>query len=237
MLILDSNQAQMTPELYDMLNMETVVIVEQLDSADLMFRGVLKEQRIKIGMEIKKTPSDFMASLRDGRLTSQLPRMVNKYDIPYLIEVGEQTKINLASNKVEEKVRGGRWGESAFSFHFTNSTLCRFEASGGRIRSVRNMEHLASLIISTMKFWTKGEHQEDVFYKKRHKFLDWRTISDPMIHIYDGMGIGVKRATMLTELYPTFKDLVNADKKELMQLDGFGKATVEKIMKFAGTGL
>ena len=27
------------------------------------------------------------------------------------------------------------------------------------------------------------------------------------------------------------------DKKELMQLDGFGKATVEKIMKFAGTGL
>ena len=81
MLILDSNQAQMTPELYDMLNMETVVIGEQLDSADLMFRGVLKEQRIKIGMEIKKTPSDFMASLRDVRLSTQLPRLVNKYDI------------------------------------------------------------------------------------------------------------------------------------------------------------
>ena len=237
MLLIDSNQASMDEDLKYHLAQKTTIIVTPLDESDLMFMGRMKKDQVRIGMELKKAPSDLMASLRDGRLITQLPRMTETFDMAYLIIIGNTDRINLESGKIQEKVRGGRWGDSSFSYHYLNSILMRFEASGGRIRSVRDMEHLASLIISTMKFWTKGEHQEDVFYKKRHKFLDWRTISDPMIHIYDGMGIGVKRATMLTELYPTFKDLVNADKKELMQLDGFGKATVEKIMKFAGTGL
>lgn len=231
MLILDSNQASMDEDLKFYLEKATTVIVNPLDTADLMFFGNMGEEKVRVGIELKKSPSDLLASLRDGRLITQLPRMTEEYDMPYLVTIGQSEKIDFDDGKLQERVRGG-WGGSAFSYHYLNSILSRFEASGGRIRHVRDVEHLVAFILSIMRFWRKEKHTEEVFYRKRHKFLDWKLLDNPIMEMYERMNIGIKRAGILADAYPSLTSLVLADEKELLDLEGFGKRTVKKIKEF-----
>ena len=232
MLIIDSNQASMDQNLRIHLEKQTDVIVSPLDTADLMFIGKMKGEQVKVGIELKKAPSDLMGSLRDGRLMTQLPRLTQEYDMAYLYLIGDHTKVDFQSGKLKEKVRGGRWGESAFSFHYLNSIYTRFEASGGRIREVQATNHLVISILSLMRFWRKEEHQEEVFYRKRHKFLDWQLLDSPLMEMYERMGIGIKRAKVLADEYPSLHSLTMCTPQELMELDGFGRKTVDKVLEF-----
>ena len=45
------------------------------------------------------------------------------------------------------------------------------------------------------------------------------------------MGIGLKRAEVLRKNYPNLLSLMQADPKELLELDGFGKKTINKLKK------
>ena len=92
MLIIDSNQASMDQNLRIHLEKQTDVIVSPLDTADLMFIGKMKGEQVKVGIELKKAPSDLMGSLRDGRLMTQLPRLTQEYDMAYLYLIGDHTK-------------------------------------------------------------------------------------------------------------------------------------------------
>ena len=231
MIIIDSNQESMTPELKQYIEKEIPVLVSPLDTGDMMFVGKMNGEPVKVGMEIKKTPSDLMGSLRDGRLMTQLPRLTEEFDMSYLLFVGENIKVDFNEGKVQERFHQS-WKTSAFSYHYLNSILTRYEASGGRIRTFENMEHLAVFVFSTFRWWTKETHTEEVFYKKRHKFLDWKLMDAPLIEIYERMGIGVKRATVLAKKFPTMMDLVLADEEELNLLPNFGKKTVSKMMTF-----
>ena len=232
MLIIDSNQNAMTPEIRVYLAKRMPVIISPLDTGDMMFMGEIQGEQFKIGIEIKKTPSDLMGSLRDGRLMTQLPRLTQEFDIGYLLLVGEEINIDFDKGKVKERVRGGRWGASPFSFNYLNSILTRFEASGGRIRSVRDMPHMTTFIVSLMNWWRKGTHTEEVFVRKRHKFLEWQLMDRPLVEIYERMGVGINRALVLAEKYPSFKSLCQANQKELQELNGFGKVTAQKILEF-----
>lgn len=232
MILLDSNQASMDVELKNHLEKHVDILVTPLDTSDLFFVGKINGTQIKVGMELKKAPSDLMASLRDGRLMTQLPRMTQEFDMPYLVTIGEAEKIDFTEGKVQEKIKGGKWNTSNFSYHYLNSIIARFEASGGRVRHVRDTAHLVAFILSELRFWEKENHTEEVFYKKRHKFLDWKLLDNPLMEMYERMGIGIKRAGVLAETYPTLKSLAYAEKKDLMGLEGFGKKTAEKVMEF-----
>ena len=87
-------------------------------------------------------------------------------------------------------------------------------------------------ILSLMRFWRKEEHKEEVFYRKRHKFLDWQLLDSPLMEMYERMGIGIKRAKVLAEEYPSLHSLTMASPQELIELDGFGKKTVDKVLEF-----
>ena len=62
MIIIDSNQESMTPELKQYIEKEIPVLVSPLDTGDMMFVGKMNGEPVKVGMEIKKTPSDLMGS-------------------------------------------------------------------------------------------------------------------------------------------------------------------------------
>ena len=83
-------------------------------------------------------------------------------------------------------------------------------------------------------FFTRFPKVLNIFRNRygQYKFLDWKLMDEPLIEIYERMGIGVKRATVLAEKYPTMFDLVLADEKELNSLPNFGKKTVSKMMKY-----
>ena len=52
------------------------------------------------------------------------------------------------------------------------------------------------------------------------------------MEMYERMGIGIKRAKVLADEYPTLHSLTMCTPQELMELDGFGKKTVDKVLEF-----
>lgn len=229
MLMIDTNQAMMDSELLRLLESKTIVIQNALDTGDLYFVGSVNGEQINVGIELKKSPSDLVSSLGDQRLLTQLPRMVNEYDVPYLILTGEPDLINFSTNKIQ--TRKGKWQDSSFHYNYLNAILSRFELSGGHIRHARDTEHLVYLIISLMQFWRKDAHSEKIFVRPNQRFMGWDTIDDPMLQVYERMGIGLKRAEVLRKNYPNLLSLMQADPKELLELDGFGKKTINKLKK------
>lgn len=215
----------------------TVYAGERLEAGDLMFYGRDKSGalNIKIGMELKVSPHDLINSLRDGRLMEQLIKMTQEYHLPYLVTIGEPIRINTDNGKVREK-RGRTYQDSRIPFHYLNSVLVRFEASGGRIRHVQDAEHLAAFILSMYHFWRKQEHTDEV-YVDRRPFLDWKLLSNPIAEFYEKIeGIGIKHALTLAESYPIPSDLMQASVDDIAQLrmNGrrFGLKRAEKIYRF-----
>ena len=104
MFVFDSNQASATPKLLSMLEKYQSVIVDSLDSADVTFVGRDTEGKlsISVGFEIKRSPSDILASLRDGRLLEQPERMLQEYDLSFIATVGKELEINFDTGKILE---------------------------------------------------------------------------------------------------------------------------------------
>lgn len=237
MIVIDSNQASMDKAFYTLLNNSALdsnidVFTSPLETGDLQFWGKINSETldVSIGIEIKKVPSDLMGSLRDGRLMTQLPRMVNTFDLAYLLLVGEHISVNFETGKIREKKK--RWADSGYSYHYLNSVINKFEASGGRVRQVKNIEDMTIFVLSLYRFWRKSSHAEEVFVRKHHKYADWKVMDNPLAEVYERMGIGVQRAVTLAETYPTMNELCKATQKDIVNLKGFGKITAEKVLKF-----
>jgi ERCC4-type nuclease len=222
--------------------LETVAPVKfrKLGSADLAFTGKGREAdwELTFGIEIKAGQGDVFASLRDGRFLSQLIRMIEQYDMPYLMMIGDPISVDFEDGRGrllewrQRKGGAGRYVTSSFSYHYLNSIFSRFEGAGGRIRYVQDVEHAAAFICSLFRFWTKGKHRDAVFVRKRHKILDWKKLEEhPLAKVYERMGIGIKRALVLEERYPTLVDLCEATKEELRNIPTFGGGSVEKVLE------
>ena len=241
MFLLDTNEDQkkhIGRELTPLLEVYAPVIPESLDSGDIAFVGRDSDGKlsVEVGLEFKKSPSDVLASMRDGRFIDQLIRMSNEYDTAYWVLVGESFRINPDTDYLMERKKG-KWVDSPFSFHYLNATLSRFEASNGHVRVCRDIEHLASYLFSLHRSWTKEERSEEVFVKKRYKLSDWRLLDNPLAEVYERMGgqedekgIGIKRAVTLAEKYPSVAELMLAVLSgDLSKERGFGRKTREKI--------
>lgn len=243
MFLIDTNQASQEKRkdfttLLDLLEEKETVMESTLYVGDLSFVGRDEKGKLSIsfGVEIKKSPSDLMASVRDGRYVDQLIRMVQEYDFAYLLLIGENIRANFKTGFVQERGRKkerGKWVDSPFRYHYVRSILSRFEGSGGRVSYAQDDNHAAAFLLSLHDYWQKPDHSEEMFVRKRHKLLDWRMLDNQLAEIYERMEVGIKKALRLAEEYPTMLDLALASEKELRQLPGFGKGTVSKVVRYA----
>ena len=253
MFIVDSNQANATPKLVTVLEEYERVIVDSLDSADVSFigRGTSGKLDVSIGVEIKRSPSDVLASLRDGRLLEQPERMLQDYDLSFIALVGlDPLPMNFETGKLlewrtnrqergkgkREKEKQGQWEDSPFVFHYVNSIFAKFEAAGGMIRHSIDYEYLAAFLLSLHSYWTKPVSEGETFFRKRHKFRDWKRLDNPLAEIYERMHIGIKRAVLLTEKFPTIEELVDASEAEIAHIPGFGRKTAKRVRSFIEFG-
>tara|TARA_Y100000310_G_scaffold345740_1_gene469079 strand:+ start:3176 stop:3916 length:741 start_codon:yes stop_codon:yes gene_type:complete len=242
---MDTNQTKATPQLLSFLQDYEGVIEETLPSADIAFSGRGEDGKLSLslGVEIKKSPDDIMASLRDGRLMDQLPRMLEDYDLALVVTVGSELEINLDTGRIleidlEKRKKTGRvvWVDSPYSFHFINSTLMKFEAAGGLVRHVQDYEHCAALLLSMHNYWGKLEHNETSFSRKRHKYVAWKKLDNPLAEVYERMHVGIKRALLLAEKYPSIEELCDASEGQLASIPGFGRKTARRVRAFVEEG-
>ncbi len=259
MILIDDNQASFDErqgyDLIGILETEEMVIPTELEFGDLAFSGNVGDGKIRIGMEFKWYPDDVMASLRDGRIPRQLVGMVNTYDISYLCLLGDDPEINFQTGKIrEQNGKNKRWEDSPYSWHYLNSFFMRFEAAGGHILKVRDMQHLAVTILSYYKAWNKEEHNEEMFFKTRRSFVSWSMLDNTLANHYAEMGISPRRAIALTEYFPIPWMLSLVSEDELTGIEvpvtrkngskgtqKFGRVNARKVYKFLhsdhGTGV
>lgn len=248
MFIVDSNQASHTPELVSMLREYKGVIIDSLDSADISFVGRSESGKLdlSIGIEIKRSPSDVLASLRDGRLLEQPERMLHDYDLSFIALVGEDPlPMNFKTGRLLEwKIRTqkstgrkmGKWEDSPFVFHYVNSIFAKFEAAGGMLRYSRNYEYLAAMLCSLHSYWNKPVSEGATFFRKRYKFRNWIKLDNPLAEIYERMHIGIQRAIKLAEKFPTLDELVDASEADIAHIPGFGRKTAKRVRSFIEHG-
>jgi ERCC4-type nuclease len=249
--VLDTNQANTSRKVGDdlipLLEERETVKIEHLDSGDIAVRG----GELSIGIELKKSPSDVLASLRDGRLMTQPPRMLEEYDLSYIVTIGEPVKVNTETGKLRER-RRQRSGElkfrdTKFSYHYLNSLLTKFEMAGGRFRHVKDTEHLAALLLSLHHYWQKEKHSKETFHRVRHSFVDWRQLDNPLAEVFERIPVGknkkgqtlhlgIKRAVSLVQYCDSLRELADVTFMELAAIPGFGRKTAKAVVEFVESG-
>ena len=188
-------------------------------------------------------PSDLLASLSDGRLMRQLPRLVESFDLPYLVLLKSPVKVNWETGRVLQKRR--EWEDSPWGFHHLNSIMAKFEAAGGKVRFAQDMPHLAGLILSLYQYHRKVDHRRETFVRRPSAFRDWGQVSNPVVDIYErlvdegGRGIGVQRALRLAEEYPRPQELRGVGWEKVARLKmpngkQFGPVNAKKVMRWLG---
>ncbi len=218
-----------------------------LPSGDVAYngRGESGLLDVTIGHEIKHYPNDYLSSLSDKRLMNQLPRMIADYDMSYLCIVGEVFDINPETDKIHAFLRRkgerGKRVETPWGWHDVNSMLVKFERAGGKIRHFNDDDALVSFLFSSYKYWRKEEHETSVYVPARPKLnkahQSWDLIEDTLADFYYQMGIGPKRALILSQYAPNVVELCLIPSHVIAQFPGpgkqkFGKGNAEKVWKF-----
>jgi len=174
----------------------------------------------KIAIE-RKDSSDYVSSLETGRLHNQLYQLSTNYEISFLIVVGSITEALLHSNLKKE----------AFLSSLVGASLKR-SPSGKRGQiitlMVETMHDFAGCIYFIHKKLEKGD-----FDRRPVPFGSKSDIDSCLVTLYSCFPmVSVERAKRLAKRFPSLKAIVNASVNDIMEVEGIGKKTAEKIYEF-----
>ena len=159
----------------------------------------------------RKSISDLVSSVFDGRLFDQCNRMKENFQFPIIIIEGD-------TNKIEELI------ENPFVFYgAVSSVAIDFKIP---IISTPNASHTAKLLVSmcSRKDVTKGP-----FIKKIRKSDD---IQRQQLSVLSSLpGVGEKTAIRMLEKFGTPLKVFSASSTELSKISGLGELRAKKIKK------
>ena len=159
----------------------------------------------------RKSISDLVSSVFDGRLFDQCNRMKENFQFPIIIIEGD-------TNKIEELI------ENPFVFYgAVSSVAIDFKIP---IISTPNASHTAKLLVSmcSRKDVTKGP-----FIKKIRKSDD---LQRQQLSVLSSLpGVGEKTAIRMLEKFGTPLKVFSASSTELSKISGLGELRAKKIKK------
>ena len=159
----------------------------------------------------RKSISDLVSSVFDGRLFDQCNRMKENFQFPIIIIEGN-------TDKIEELV------ENPFVFYgAVSSVAIDFKIP---IISTPNASHTAKLLVSmcSRKDTTKGP-----FIKKIRKSDD---VQKQQLYVLSSLpGVGEKVAIRMLEKFGTPLKVFSASSTELSKISGLGELRAKKIKK------
>jgi DNA excision repair protein ERCC-4 len=160
----------------------------------------------------RKSISDLVSSVFDGRLFDQCNRMKENFQFPIIIIEGD-------TNEIEELT------ENPFVFYgAVSSVAIDFKIP---IISTPNASHTAKLLVSmcSRKDVTKGP-----FIKKIRKSDD---LQRQQLSVLSSLpGIGEKTAIRMLEKFGTALNVFSASSIELSKISGLGELRAKKIKKY-----
>lgn len=224
--------------------------LHRLSSGDVSFVGNGPESQILIGVEVKSI-LDLISSLDTGRLQAdQIPGMINDYTIRWLCYYGEYRPNPSTGTLQTRKVKDGkeRWvdyaiGKRPVPYGYVEAFLCSpsFTNTGMQSKRVMDLAEAAAWIGVLYRTWQKD-------YSK-HKSMRVLSTAQDLPTMMPGIdeqtllkakiasqlpGVGHARAMAAARHFRSVREMVNADSKEWMKIDGFGKvigAAVERAVQ------
>jgi len=198
-------------------------------AGDAAFTGNGPEGPLEIGIEIK-TLSDLAGSMRSGRLNEQLKKMMRSFNVCYLVIYGDYRVTGNGSGVFDERYQRTLepswtelWGRMlTIENHMNISVLW-----------APNIAAVAPMIWTTFTWWQRewGDHES---YREVTIPTGFGIMGQtPACQVAACLpGIGKKKATMVGVHFGTVIDMVLADVKEWTAIDGIGKVTAGRCMKW-----
>ncbi|MFH1275872.1 MAG: DEAD/DEAH box helicase [Candidatus Woesearchaeota archaeon] len=185
----------------ELIDLGISVRTGQLVSADYLVSG-------RVGVELKKVP-DFVNSIVDGRLLSQMKDLKSNFDKAVLIIEGEEDIYSI--RKVHANAIRGMLASIVLDF-------------GVPILYTKNPKDTAGLLAVMAKREQDGSR--DFSYHERKP----RSSKEQQEFIVSAFpGIGVLMARTLLNYFGSIKNLVNSSKEEMVRLEGVGDKTAERL--------
>jgi Fanconi anemia group M protein len=185
---------------------------KQLISADIILETKnINGKRDTVGIEIKKQ-NDFLNSMIDKRLISQLITLKENFSIPLLILEGSENIYEIR-NFHPNSIRG-----------MLSSVAIDYKIP---ILHTRNYRDTASLIEVIAKRIEKTKRPISLLKKKKPL-----TTKEQQEYIVESLpGVGPTLAKSLLKKFKTVKKIVNATQEKLEKVDKIGPKKAEKIKR------
>jgi len=188
------------------------VIEQQLVSADFVIKTKTLDGKIlTIGIE-KKTINDFLNSIIDKRIISQLMEMKRHFDLSLLIIEGTENIYEIR-NFHPNSIRG-----------IMASIAIDFQIPMLQTRNHRDTANLLAVIARRLE---KPRSLPNLLKKRKPL-----TLKQQQEFIVESLpGIGPQISKRLLEKFKTIEKLINASEKELIEVDKIGKIKAKHLKK------
>lgn len=155
----------------------------------------------------RKTGTDFVASLCDGRLKEQSQNMLHNYKRAFIVVEGKlPTDFNIRS-----------------ALGMMASIVARYNIPIINVGSIYETAYLSWRILEKANDGKAGNFDVVRTSKHKDKRLDILTLVE---------GVSLEKAKNIVEKYPLFKNLVEADVEKLKNIDGIGSKIAHNIHSF-----
>ena len=189
--------------LKELIELQVELKLESLNNADYILSS-------RVGVEVKTVP-DFVESIIDGRLMQQIKSLRNNFERPLLIIEGIEdiySVRNIHANAIR-----GMLSTIAVSY-------------GIPILYTKNFKDTAML----MNIIAKREQEDTGKEFTMHTEKKNLSIREQQEYIIGSLpGIGATLSKPLLKHFKSVKNVINAEQKELEQVEKVGKKTAEKI--------
>ena len=210
------------------LDMEVSALPERY-GVDFLWRG----RGVWHGLQ-RKTVSDFVASLLDGRVTREVAQMQSHVSMPVLLIEG-RVQFSLAGNDGAVLVNSG-YGQSITQAQW-RGMMWSLASRGITVDVVATIADTADYVCQFMKWSLKATHTS---VTARPKLVDsaWgkptnRDFGVYLLQGFDGVGPGTAGAIFdHFGRVPLRWDVDDGD--ELTEIKGVGKATAQKLLEALG---
>ncbi|MEM5793400.1 MAG: ERCC4 domain-containing protein [Candidatus Aenigmatarchaeota archaeon] len=156
----------------------------------------------------RKTANDFINSIIDGRLFSQLEELKDNFEKPIIIVEGNNFRESMNDNAIKSALA---------------SIILDYEVP---IIMSRGTEDTAKII-----YWLarreQTQSQRPIGIKGKKKPKDIKKLQE---HIISGFpGVSTKISARILKRFKTIKSFANATEQELREIDGIGKELAKKL--------
>lgn len=183
---------------------------QRLTVGDYLFDGDLLVER--------KTVPDFCCSVKDGRLFRQASDLVRN-PVPACV---------ILEGKNREFRETGFSPQAIQGILLSISLVFKLP-----VLRTKHPKETAKVMLQGFKQLTKDDLEEQRFYPSPSRFKNKNNpVLAQKIHILEGFpGIGTDKAERLLRKFGSLHAVFTADHRELLQVSGFGKKTVDNLIK------